>query len=317
MPTSLLVRAQEPENIDNAVACLNHLARRLAVRSPCLWLTRGVQVTNAMAHATDSLEYMSRLRDPQVFRFCAIPQVMAIATLAECYDNPKVFRAVVKIPRTMRCACVVASGAHRPLSGAARSARIMVNTKTMGDVLQYFRRYSRKLEAKVRSCVMSHALRRRVTDRQLGRFVRRTPTRRPCRRRWLRWTALSRCVLVASCFDVNGVFDACVHPCQEYAVEHPIKSPSGASFLRRRSGACARLRRLFGARSVHAAAAAAAAAAGRRAGRRGVGLRGRSAAACGPVAAGAAGGRHRAAAGGGHQRGGGPRGVRRAGLRAC
>jgi farnesyl-diphosphate farnesyltransferase len=57
-----------------------------------------------MTHSTDSLEYMSRLRDQQVFRFCAIPQVMAIATLAECYDNPNVFRAVVKIPRSMRCA---------------------------------------------------------------------------------------------------------------------------------------------------------------------------------------------------------------------
>ena len=102
-----------------------------------------------MAHATDSLEYMSRLRDPQVFRFCAIPQVMAIATLAECYDNPKVFRAVVKIPRTMRYACAVVSSARWMLSSSvARSARIMVNTKTMGDVLQYFRRYSRKLDAK-------------------------------------------------------------------------------------------------------------------------------------------------------------------------
>ena len=55
-----------------------------------------------MAHATDSLDYMSRLRDVQVFRFCAIPQVMAIATLAECYDNPKVFKTVVKIPRSQR-----------------------------------------------------------------------------------------------------------------------------------------------------------------------------------------------------------------------
>lgn len=56
-----------------------------------------------MTHSTDSLEYMSRLQDQQVFRFCAIPQVMAIATLAECYDNLNVFRAVVKIPRSMRC----------------------------------------------------------------------------------------------------------------------------------------------------------------------------------------------------------------------
>jgi farnesyl-diphosphate farnesyltransferase len=55
-----------------------------------------------MKHASDSLAYMSRLRDPQVFRFCAIPQVMAIATLAACYDNANVFKKVVKIPRSSR-----------------------------------------------------------------------------------------------------------------------------------------------------------------------------------------------------------------------
>ena len=73
-----------------------------------------MQVSNAMTHATDSLEYMSRLRDQQVFRFCAIPQVMAIATLAECYDNPDVFRAVVKIPRSMRCAAGCAGARAAP-----------------------------------------------------------------------------------------------------------------------------------------------------------------------------------------------------------
>ena len=43
-------------------------------------------------HAPESLKYMERVRDPQNFRFCAIPQVMAIGTLALCYNNPKVFR---------------------------------------------------------------------------------------------------------------------------------------------------------------------------------------------------------------------------------
>jgi hypothetical protein len=55
-----------------------------------------------MSHATESLAYMGGLVDPQVFRFCAIPQVMAIATLGACYNNPEVFKKVVKIPRSMR-----------------------------------------------------------------------------------------------------------------------------------------------------------------------------------------------------------------------
>lgn len=42
---------------------------------------------------------MSRLTDKKVFNFCAIPQVMAIATLALCYNNYNVFTGVVKIRR--------------------------------------------------------------------------------------------------------------------------------------------------------------------------------------------------------------------------
>ena len=37
------------------------------------------------------------IRDKQVFKFCAIPQVMAMATLAKIYNNPDVFTEVVKI----------------------------------------------------------------------------------------------------------------------------------------------------------------------------------------------------------------------------
>ena len=42
-------------------------------------------------HAPESLQYMSNIRNTAIFRFCAIPQVMAIATLAEIYNNPNVF----------------------------------------------------------------------------------------------------------------------------------------------------------------------------------------------------------------------------------
>ena len=35
--------------------------------------------------------------DPAVLSFCALPQVMAIATLNECLANPHVFQGVVKI----------------------------------------------------------------------------------------------------------------------------------------------------------------------------------------------------------------------------
>ncbi|XP_067388283.1 squalene synthase-like isoform X1 [Emydura macquarii macquarii] len=69
----------KPENIDAAVQCLNEL------------------ITNALQHIPDVLTYLSRLKNQRLFNFCAIPQVMAIATLAACYNNKQVFRGVVKI----------------------------------------------------------------------------------------------------------------------------------------------------------------------------------------------------------------------------
>nr|XP_005008182.1 squalene synthase isoform X1 [Cavia porcellus] len=71
----------KPENIDVAVQCLNEL------------------ITNTLHHIPDIITYLSRLRNQSIFNFCAIPQVMAIATLAACYNNQQVFRGVVKIRR--------------------------------------------------------------------------------------------------------------------------------------------------------------------------------------------------------------------------
>ena len=42
-------------------------------------------------HAPYCLQYLGQVRNHQNFRFCAIPQIMAIGTLSLCYNNPKVF----------------------------------------------------------------------------------------------------------------------------------------------------------------------------------------------------------------------------------
>lgn len=52
------------ENSVKAVQCLNEM------------------VTNALSHVEDSLTYMSTLRDPAIFRFCAIPQVFSFLLLS-------------------------------------------------------------------------------------------------------------------------------------------------------------------------------------------------------------------------------------------
>uniref|UniRef100_A0A8B9HC01 Squalene synthase n=1 Tax=Astyanax mexicanus TaxID=7994 RepID=A0A8B9HC01_ASTMX len=69
----------QPQNLTSALACLNLL------------------VTDALRHVPDVISYLSRLRNQSVFNFCAIPQVMAIATLSACYNNPQVFQGIVKI----------------------------------------------------------------------------------------------------------------------------------------------------------------------------------------------------------------------------
>ncbi|KAI6656690.1 Squalene synthase [Oopsacas minuta] len=74
---------KQPENVAQGVACLNHL------------------ITLTLTEVPNVLEYLAQLgeltNDNTVFNFCAIPQVMAIATLLLCYNNKNVFKKNVKI----------------------------------------------------------------------------------------------------------------------------------------------------------------------------------------------------------------------------
>jgi farnesyl-diphosphate farnesyltransferase len=118
---------QYERNRTNAVHCLNEL------------------ITNALTHACDSLEYMSRVKTPSIFRFCAIPQIMAIATLAECYDNGKVFEGVVKIRRGL-------------------SARIMLSSNDTYQMGKGFKHFLIILKNKVRVQDPNHAQTKRLCN---------------------------------------------------------------------------------------------------------------------------------------------------------
>nr|QJX14316.1 squalene synthase [Citrus medica] len=100
------------ENSDKAVQCLNDM------------------VTNALMHVEDCLNYMSALRDHAIFRFCAIPQIMAIGTLALCYNNIEVFRGVVKMRRGL-------------------TAKVIDRTNNMTDVYLAFYDFSNILKPKI------------------------------------------------------------------------------------------------------------------------------------------------------------------------
>ncbi len=60
-------------------------------------------VLNALGHADECLFYLAGLREQSVFNFAAIPQAMAIATLALVFRNPLIFRQNVKLTRGQSC----------------------------------------------------------------------------------------------------------------------------------------------------------------------------------------------------------------------
>ncbi|GAQ93019.1 squalene synthase [Klebsormidium nitens] len=103
---------REPAHREAAVHCANDL------------------ITETLRHVPHSLRYMAALRDPLVFGFCAIPQIMAIGTLALCYNNPAVFTGVVKLRRGL-------------------SAKVMDRTKTMEHVYRDFLNWTRVIKRKV------------------------------------------------------------------------------------------------------------------------------------------------------------------------
>lgn len=82
-------KQNDPEVRDQSLECLNEL------------------VTDALELAPDCLFYLSKLGCSEIFRFCAIPQVMAIATLNYCYSNPNVFTGVVKIRKGTSCKLIL------------------------------------------------------------------------------------------------------------------------------------------------------------------------------------------------------------------
>lgn len=87
-------------------------------------------ITSAIQHLPDCLTYMRKLRDSGNFNFCAIPQIMAIGTLATCYNNREVFRGVVKMRR-------------------GESASIMMDISGMDSLYKYFHYYANIMLAKV------------------------------------------------------------------------------------------------------------------------------------------------------------------------
>lgn len=87
-------------------------------------------ITDALELVPDCIAYLALLQHPEIFRFCAIPQVMAIATLDKCFANSQVFTGVVKIRKGMSC-------------------KLILNTKDLAGVLSTFNSFTKSIEKKL------------------------------------------------------------------------------------------------------------------------------------------------------------------------
>eukprot|EP00002_Diphylleia_rotans_P006551 TRINITY_DN15910_c0_g1_i1.p1 TRINITY_DN15910_c0_g1~~TRINITY_DN15910_c0_g1_i1.p1 ORF type:complete len:424 (+),score=113.87 TRINITY_DN15910_c0_g1_i1:50-1321(+) len=87
-------------------------------------------VTDALRHIPDCIKYMSQIKNQENFNFCAIPQVMAIATLSECFNNERVFEGVVKIRTGL-------------------SAKLMIQTRNMSALAAFFDQFLFQMKRKI------------------------------------------------------------------------------------------------------------------------------------------------------------------------
>ena len=86
-------------------------------------------LVDSLCHLPDVLVYLSRLRDGEIFRFCALPQLMAMGTLVELFNNPRVFTDVVKIDKAL-------------------SWQLLLSSATIHDVRRWVRVFLAKIELK-------------------------------------------------------------------------------------------------------------------------------------------------------------------------
>ncbi|KAJ8908957.1 hypothetical protein NDN08_005657 [Rhodosorus marinus] len=107
-----LADLQKLSNEGKSLACLNHM------------------VTNALGHVLDCIKYMKRIKNRQVFNFCAIPQIMGIGTLVEVYNNRNVFHTNVKLRR-------------------GTTAKLVVETSDFDKLMQLYYSCCVKIESKI------------------------------------------------------------------------------------------------------------------------------------------------------------------------
>jgi farnesyl-diphosphate farnesyltransferase len=86
-------------------------------------------VLNVLEHIPEVLTYLKALKNQSVFNFCAIPQVMAIATLALVFNNKDVYQRNVKLRK-------------------GTAVKLIMSSTNMDNVVAIFREYIHVLSSK-------------------------------------------------------------------------------------------------------------------------------------------------------------------------
>lgn len=103
---------KKPQFQEAGVHCINHL------------------VLDALKHVEKVLDYLSNIHEQSTFQFCAIPQVMAIATLALVFNNPQVLHRNVKIRKGTTC-------------------YLLLKSRTFKGCIEIFQYYLRDIKARL------------------------------------------------------------------------------------------------------------------------------------------------------------------------
>ena len=120
-----------PEHLDASVSVLNSLVR------------------NALGHIPDCFDYLGRIKHAENFKFCAIPQVMAVATLAACYNNPDVIQGVVS-RHAGPDGAPAGTSVKDELVKIRRSltTKIMLTCENVGEVAAHFSHFLEQIDEK-------------------------------------------------------------------------------------------------------------------------------------------------------------------------
>jgi farnesyl-diphosphate farnesyltransferase len=88
-------------------------------------------ILDALELIPDVINFHEKLSNNKVFEFCIVPQIMAIATLDKCFDNPKLFEENIKIRKGM-------------------ALKIMESVKTTEDMYAWFYRFIINIKNNIR-----------------------------------------------------------------------------------------------------------------------------------------------------------------------